>query len=148
MPALVPMLESTTTNLRYEIYKRCRYECAYNFPAMVLFVGAKNFTEFLYSTFADLSYDTSAIVRSTIASSLHELAKMIGANFDVTKDQILRLFGDTCIEVLEHMVGNMVHIIDALARSGKVLQFGQGGQFSTDLSTVLVSSKIREKLLQ
>jgi len=32
-----------------------------------------------------------------------------------------------------------VHIIDALARSGTVLQFGQGGQFSADISNALVS---------
>ena len=142
MPDLVPMLESSITNLKTEIYKRCRYECAYNFPAMVLFVGAKTFIEVMYPTFASLSCDSSPIVRCTIASSLHELAKMLGTNFDVTKSQIVSLFGDTSIEVLESMVANMVHIIDALARSGTVLQYGQGGQYSADLSSALVRTTI------
>ncbi len=36
------------------MYAECRYECAFNFPSMVVFVGASNFTELLYPTFADL----------------------------------------------------------------------------------------------
>ena len=139
MPDLVSMLESTTTNLRSEIYSRCRYECAYNFPAMVLFAEAKNFSDVMHPTFVRLSSDASAMVRSSVASSLHELAKIIGTNFDMIKSQIVSLFSDNNIEVLEHMVANMVHIIDALARSGTVLQFGQGGQFSADISNALVS---------
>ena len=140
MPDLVSMLESTTTNLKSEIYTRCRYECAYNFPAMVLFAEAKYFSRAMQSTFISLSSDSSSVVRSSIASSLHELAKIIGANFDLIKNQIVNLFSDNSIEVLENMVANMVHIIDALARSGNVLQFGQGGHFSTDISNALVSS--------
>ena len=139
MPDLVSMLESTTTNLKSEIYTRCRYECAYNFPAMVLFAEAKYFSRAMQSTFISLSTDSSSVVRSSIAASLHELAKIIGANFDLIKNQIVNLFSDNSIEVLENMVANMVHIIDALARSGNVLQFGQGGQFSTDISNALVS---------
>ena len=41
------------------------------------------------------------------------------------------------MEVLDAMITNMVHVIDALARFG-VLQFGQGGQFSADLSAALL----------
>lgn len=139
MPDLVSMLESTTTNLKSEIYSRCRYECAYNFPAMVLFADARNFSSLMYPIFVILSTDKNAMVRSSVASSLHELAKIIGTNFDLIKNQIVSLFSDDSIEVLEHMVTNMVHIIDALARSGTVLQFGQGGQFSIDISNALVS---------
>ena len=138
MPDLVSMLESTTTNLKSEIYSRCRYECAYNFPAMVLFAEARYFSTLMYPIFEVLSIDKNSMVRSSIASSLHELAKIIGTNFDLIKNQIVNLFSDDSIEVLEHMVTNMVHIIDALARSGTVLQFGQGGQFSIDISNALV----------
>ena len=107
---------------------------------MVLFAEAKYFSRAMQSTFISLSTDSSSVVRSSIAASLHELAKIIGANFDLIKNQIVNLFSDNSIEVLENMVANMVHIIDALARSGNVLQFGQGGQFSTDISNALVSS--------
>ena len=106
---------------------------------MVLFAEARNFSTLMYPIFVILSIDKNSMVRSSIASSLHELAKIIGTNFDLIKNQIVNLFSDDSIEVLEHMVTNMVHIIDALARSGTVLQFGQGGQFSIDISNALVS---------
>ena len=46
-------------------------------------------------------------------------------------------FSDDSVDVLDAMITNMVHVIDALARFG-VLQFGQGGQFSADLSAALL----------
>ena len=87
MPDLVPPIEDKS-----EIYSDCRRECAYNFPAMVIFVGPSNFVESLYSTFAGLASDPVAKVRRTLASSLHELAKLVGTSFNTTKVQIVRLF--------------------------------------------------------
>jgi hypothetical protein len=64
---------------------------------------------------------------------------LVGNDFKVTKTEVSNLFADTQIEVLEAMVSNMVHVIDALARHG-VLQFaGQGGKYSYDLSRSLLS---------
>ena len=97
-------------------------QCAYNFPAMVLFVGAPGFKDVLYKTFSALASDRCPMVRATIASSLHELAKILdAASFNLTKTQISDLFGDNDITVLEAMVGNMVHVIDALARYKELL---------------------------
>lgn len=132
MPDLVPPIADKS-----EVYSECRKECAYNFPAMVIFVGPNTFLESLYSTFAGLASDPAAKVRSKLASSLHELAKLVGTNFNTTKVQIVRLFHDDAVEVLGAMITNMVPVIDALARFG-VLQFGQGGQFSADLSAALL----------
>lgn len=87
MPDLVPPIQDKS-----EIYSECRRECAYNFPAMVIFVGPSNFIESLYSTFAGLASDPLAKVRKTLASSLHELAKLVGTSFNTTKVQIVRLF--------------------------------------------------------
>ena len=132
MPDLVPVLEDKTN-----IYVACRKECAFNFPALVLFVGPGNFTEVLYPTFNDLSCDSHPLVRRTLAMSLHELAKMIGTTFSITKIQVRNLFADNSTEVLEAMIANLVHVIDALARFG-VLQFGQTGQYSENLSAALL----------
>ena len=77
------------SNFFFLIYRR---ECAYNFPAMVIFVGPSSFIESLYSTFAGLAADPVAKVRKTLASSLHELAKLVGTSFNTTKVQIVRLF--------------------------------------------------------
>jgi serine/threonine-protein phosphatase 4 regulatory subunit 4 len=132
MPDLVPPIQDKS-----EIFSDSRRECAYNFPAMVIFVGPSSFVESLYSTFAGLAADPVAKVRKTLASSLHELAKLVGTSFNTTKVQIVRLFHDDSVDVLDAMITNMVHVIDALARFG-VLQFGQGGQFSADLSAALL----------
>ena len=59
---------------------------------MVIFVGPSSFIESLYSTFAGLAADPVAKVRKTLASSLHELAKLVGTSFNTTKVQIVRLF--------------------------------------------------------
>ena len=59
---------------------------------MVIFVGPSSFIESLYTTFAGLAADPVAKVRKTLASSLHELAKLVGSSFNTTKVQIVRLF--------------------------------------------------------
>ncbi len=87
MPDLVPPIQDKS-----EMYSECRRECAYNFPAMVIFVGPSNFIESLYATFAGLASDPVSKVRRTLASSLHELAKLVGTSFNTAKVQIVRLF--------------------------------------------------------
>ena len=131
MPDLVPKDD------KHEMYEACRRECAFNFPALVLVVGPENFADVLYPTFSDLACDSCPAVRRTLASSLHEIAKLVGTSFAMTKVQVSNLFADNCVEVLEAMIGNLVHVIDALARY-QVLQFGQTGQYSEDLSAALL----------
>jgi len=133
MPDLVPRTMEDKT----EKYIECRLACAYNLPGMVLFVGAVNFTDQLFSTFCDFATDPSPSVRKTLASSLHELIKIIGINFSLTKMQIVALFNDSSIDVLSAMVTNMVYVIDALARFG-VLQFGSAGSYSQELSMAIL----------
>ena len=94
MPDLVPPIEDKT-----ELYSEVRRECAYNFPAMVIFVGPSNFVETLYPTFAGLAADPMAKVRKTLASSLHELANRVESSFNTTKVQIVRLFNGKKIKV-------------------------------------------------
>jgi len=133
MPDLVPR----TNEDRTEKYVDCRQACAYNLPGMVLFVGANNFTDQLFSTFCDFATDPSPLVRKTLAASLHELIKIIGTNFSLSKMQVVALFNDSNVEVLAAMVLNMVYVIDALARFG-VLQFGSSGSYSQDLSLAIL----------
>jgi len=133
MPDLVPR----TNEDRTEKYVDCRQACAYNLPGMVLFVGANNFTDQLFSTFCDFATDPSPLVRKTLAASMHELIKIIGTNFSLAKMQVVALFNDSNVEVLAAMVLNMVYVIDALARFG-VLQFGSSGSYSQDLSLAIL----------
>ena len=59
---------------------------------MVVFVGPSNFMELLYPTFADLSSDPAWRVRQTLARCLHEVAKLVGSGFKVTKSEVANLF--------------------------------------------------------
>ena len=133
MPDLVPR----STEDKSLKYTECRQACAYNLPGMVLFVGAQNFSEKLFSTFCDFAADSSPAVRKTLAASLHELIKIIGTNFCLLKMQIVALFNDNNMDVLSSMVFNMVYIIDGLARFG-VLQFGSTSGYSQELSLAIL----------
>merc|ERR1719400_2615882 len=134
MPDLVPRDKGEDKG---EKYVECRQACAYNLPGMVLFVGSANFTDKLFSTFCDFATDPSSSVRKTLATSLHELIKIIGTNFSLSKMQVVALFNDNNVDVLSAMVVNMVYVIDALARFG-VLQFGSCGSYSQDLSLAIL----------
>ena len=134
MPDLVPRSTEPDKTAKYT---ECRQACAYNLPGMVLFVGANNFSEKLFSTFCDFAADSSPLVRKTLASSLHELIKIIGTNFCLLKMQIVALFNDSNIDVLSSMVFNMVYVIDGLARFG-VLQFGSTSSYSQELSVAIL----------
>lgn len=134
MPDLVPRDKSEDKGAKYV---ECRQACAYNLPGMVLFVGSANFTDKLFSTFCDFATDPSHLVRKTLAASLHELIKIIGTNFSLSKMQVVALFNDNNVEVLSAMVVNMVYVIDALARFG-VLQFGSCGSYSQELSYAIL----------
>ena len=89
MPDLVPKGD------KLEMYEACRRECAFNFPALVLVVGPENFADVLYPTFSDLACDSCPAVRRTLASSLHEIAKLVGTDFAMTKVQVSNLFANT-----------------------------------------------------
>ena len=80
MPDLVPR---TAAEDRWsaERYVEVRLACAYNLPAMLLFVGPAHFTDQLFASFCDLATDPSPGVRKTLAAGLHELIKIIGRLF-------------------------------------------------------------------
>ncbi|OWK09091.1 hypothetical protein Celaphus_00015502 [Cervus elaphus hippelaphus] len=57
-------------------YISVRKNCAYNFPAMIVFVDPKNFHMELYSTFFCLCHDPEVPVRYTIAICFYELSSL------------------------------------------------------------------------
>ena len=79
MPDLVPRPAPPTGQDKTEKFVECRQACAYNLPGMLLFTGANNFAESLFSTLCELATDPAARVRRTLAASLHELIKIVGS---------------------------------------------------------------------
>ncbi|XP_064489697.1 serine/threonine-protein phosphatase 4 regulatory subunit 4-like [Ornithodoros turicata] len=95
MPDLVPVAEISDKLVQ------CRNACAYNFPAMVAFVGPHDFKEKLFKPFQDLCRDPHSIVRRTVASGLHEVVRVLGRSSSMVLDSLIHLLCDTnCPSVL------------------------------------------------
>ncbi|GFR62723.1 serine/threonine-protein phosphatase 4 regulatory subunit 4 [Elysia marginata] len=95
-----------------------RMNAAYNFPAMVLFIGAKLFRLELYPCFSQLCRDPHVAVRKTIAAGFHEVAKLLGTNVGIIFPELNSLLNDADIEVLKAIVPNFKDIVAPLAHLG------------------------------
>ncbi|GIY39742.1 hypothetical protein CEXT_169391 [Caerostris extrusa] len=69
-------------------FRECRRACAYNFPAMVLFIGSENFEEKLYNTFKDLCTDPFPSVRQTIACGFYEIARLLNSKASILEQEL------------------------------------------------------------
>uniref|UniRef100_T1IPS6 TOG domain-containing protein n=1 Tax=Strigamia maritima TaxID=126957 RepID=T1IPS6_STRMM len=132
MPDIVPLTDDC------DKYMQCRQNCAYNFPAMVLFAEPINFKDELLFTFYDLASDPYSGVRRTIASGLHEISKLLGPNVHLIQRQLVLLLQDDCIEVLEGVLSNLPITLEALAREGS-MNSGVRLQDADDLITALIA---------
>ncbi|XP_056021405.1 serine/threonine-protein phosphatase 4 regulatory subunit 4-like isoform X8 [Ostrea edulis] len=96
----------------------CRKNSAFNFPAMVLFSGAKQFKQELHVTFTHLCKDPHFIVRKTISGGFHEVCKLLGNSAQLIQADVVALLKDESIEVLKGVVSNMPAILDCYMTSG------------------------------
>ncbi|KAJ8311079.1 hypothetical protein KUTeg_011370 [Tegillarca granosa] len=96
----------------------CRKNCAFNFPAMVLFIGAKQFKSELYGTFSSLCKDPHNQVRKIMSSSYHEVSKLLGTNVHIIQPDLVVLLKDESIEVLKGVISNLPDILDTLIGLG------------------------------
>ncbi|XP_064600821.1 serine/threonine-protein phosphatase 4 regulatory subunit 4-like [Liolophura sinensis] len=96
----------------------CRRHAAFNFPALVMFAGAKSFKSELYLTFSQLCTDPNLSVRKTVASGLHEVAGILGVNVSVLQPDLMRLLKDESAEVLKGVVAHLPQTLELLARAG------------------------------
>ncbi|XP_072393509.1 serine/threonine-protein phosphatase 4 regulatory subunit 1-like isoform X1 [Diabrotica undecimpunctata] len=95
-----PML---SLNIEYEM----AYHCAYSLPAVVLTLGSENW-HLLEDTVFTLAGDIQYKVRRTVASSLHELAIILGS--EMATNSLTQLFegfikdlDEVRIEILKHL---------------------------------------------
>lgn len=96
----------------------CRKNSAFNFPAMVLFCGAKQFKPDLHITFTHLCKDPHFMVRKTISGGFHEVCKLLGNSANLIQSDLVALLKDESIEVLKGVVSNMPAILDCYMSSG------------------------------
>ncbi|XP_055945697.1 serine/threonine-protein phosphatase 4 regulatory subunit 4-like [Argiope bruennichi] len=85
-------------------FRECRHACAYNFPAMVLFVGSENFEKELYKTFRNLCTDPFHSVRQTMACGFYEVARLLNSKASLLQQELVILLQDESLEVLKGLI--------------------------------------------
>ncbi|XP_054723617.1 serine/threonine-protein phosphatase 4 regulatory subunit 4-like, partial [Uloborus diversus] len=108
MPDLLPEVDHK------DRYRECRSACAYNFPAMVLFVGAESFEKELYPCFKELCADPFPNVRRTMACSFYEICRLLGPSSSLLHSELVLLLRDDSIEVLKGLVPRLMEILKAV----------------------------------
>nr|XP_012145699.1 PREDICTED: serine/threonine-protein phosphatase 4 regulatory subunit 4-like isoform X1 [Megachile rotundata] len=101
-----------------EKYVECRRFCAFNLPAMFIFVSnSSDDTDALLHTFTALASDHYFLVRRTVACGVHEVAKVLGPQSGRITTDIIKLLKDNSEEVLQGLVPNLGVTLDCLAES-------------------------------
>lgn len=101
-----------------ERYVECRQLCAFNIPAMFLFASnSPDDIEILLSTFTDLAGDPFYMVRRTIASGIHEVAKILGPKNILIKNDFIKLLKDDNEEVLQGLIPHVAQMLELLVQS-------------------------------
>ncbi|KAH0521067.1 Serine/threonine-protein phosphatase 4 regulatory subunit 4 [Microtus ochrogaster] len=92
-------------------YTSVRKNCAYNFPAMIVFVDPKNFHMELYSTFFCLCHDPEVPVRYTIAICFYEVLDAL-INHLPEILELMSIGGESSIQ--ENKLSSLPDLIPAL----------------------------------
>lgn len=99
-------------------YCTVRKNCAYNFPAMVVFVAAKNFHIDLYATFFCLCHDPDVPVRFTIALGFCEVCKLLGSNVYLIHKELVALLQDDSLEVVDALLDHLPETLELMTSGG------------------------------
>ncbi|XP_062899473.1 serine/threonine-protein phosphatase 4 regulatory subunit 4 isoform X2 [Mobula hypostoma] len=99
-------------------YASVRQNCAYNLPAMILFVDPKCFYTELYPTFSTLCHDPETLVRRTVATGFHEVIKLLGSGVHVVHKELIALLQDESLEVLDALLDHLPEILRFIVTGG------------------------------
>ncbi|XP_044520966.1 serine/threonine-protein phosphatase 4 regulatory subunit 4 [Gracilinanus agilis] len=100
-------------------YATVRKNCAYNFPAMIVFVDPKNFHMELYSSFFCLCHDPEVPVRHTIAICFYEVSKLLSSGVYLIHKELIALLQDESLEVLDALVDHLPETLELLTTGGE-----------------------------
>ncbi|XP_032676204.1 serine/threonine-protein phosphatase 4 regulatory subunit 4-like isoform X2 [Odontomachus brunneus] len=100
-----------------ERYVECRRHCAFNLPAMFIFVSnSSEDVDSLLSTFNLLTNDHYYMVRRTVACGLHEVVKILGPKSARLKGNLIKLLKDS-EEVLQGLIPHIGLTLEYLVES-------------------------------
>ncbi|KAL0967557.1 hypothetical protein UPYG_G00253750 [Umbra pygmaea] len=100
-------------------YALVRRNCAYNFPAMVLFADPNHFLTELYPTFSSLCHDPEITVRRTVAEGFHEVVKLLGPNVHFIHKELIVLLEDDSLEVLDALLSHLQDTLELATSRGE-----------------------------
>ncbi|KAJ1914467.1 hypothetical protein IWQ60_008800 [Tieghemiomyces parasiticus] len=95
------------------------YQCAFNFPAMLLTMGTARWDE-LADAYFDLTHVDQTEARVTLAHSLHEVARLLGPNYgESVHEKIFVYFLVDVDEVQLAVLGNVARFLECLYPAGR-----------------------------
>ncbi|KAM6171123.1 LOW QUALITY PROTEIN: serine/threonine-protein phosphatase 4 regulatory subunit 4 [Erethizon dorsatum] len=100
-------------------YTSVRKNCAYNLPAMIVFVDPKNFHMELYATFFCLCHDPEVPVRYTIAICFYEVSKLLNSGVYLIHKELITLLQDESLEVLDALIDHLPEILELMSTGGE-----------------------------
>ncbi|XP_063920691.1 serine/threonine-protein phosphatase 4 regulatory subunit 4-like isoform X2 [Zophobas morio] len=98
----------------------CREQCAFNLPQVTTFTMARipNQLELWHSVYSGLANDSCYLVRKTTAACVFQVAKILGPQSKVIKDDIIKLLRDDAEEVLQMLVPDVGPTLELLCTHG------------------------------
>eukprot|EP01116_Phalansterium_solitarium_P017464 TRINITY_DN430_c1_g1_i2.p1 TRINITY_DN430_c1_g1~~TRINITY_DN430_c1_g1_i2.p1 ORF type:complete len:942 (+),score=363.60 TRINITY_DN430_c1_g1_i2:272-3097(+) len=107
---------------------RVRFQCAYNFPAVVKVAGEKRFNGQLQEAYAAFVADPSADVRHSIAASFAVLAELLGPRSGrLLRPLFVQLLRDVSPSVRQVLATSLDVALDYFARAGDDTAGGAAG---------------------
>ena len=94
-------------NSQHSLDSDMNYNCAYNFPAIALTIGADNW-RYIKTLYKRLAEDVSWKVRQTLAYSIHELAIILGT--ESTQCDLVPIFDSFIKDVDEVRIGIVANL--------------------------------------
>ncbi|XP_029661073.1 serine/threonine-protein phosphatase 4 regulatory subunit 4-like isoform X5 [Formica exsecta] len=104
-----------------ERYVECRRHCAFNLPAMFIFISnSSEDVNALLTTFDALTSDHYYMVRRTVACGIHEVTKVLGSKSARIRGNLIKLLKDDSEEVLQGLIPHIGLTLESLAENQTV----------------------------
>ncbi|KAM0730046.1 Serine/threonine-protein phosphatase 4 regulatory subunit 4 [Formica fusca] len=104
-----------------ERYVECRRHCAFNLPAMFIFISdSSEDVNALLTTFDALTSDHYYMVRRTVACGIHEVTKVLGSKSARIRGNLIKLLKDDSEEVLQGLIPHLGLTLESLAENQTV----------------------------
>ncbi|XP_059476556.1 serine/threonine-protein phosphatase 4 regulatory subunit 1-like isoform X2 [Neocloeon triangulifer] len=129
-PMLINHFVYMATPLARTVDNEISHHCAFSLPAVVLTLGRNNWP-LLRKTYQSLALDMQWKVRRTMASSIHEIAAILGE--DLASTDLMPIFMEFVKDLDEVRIGVLKHLTSFL----KILRHDECEKFLPELSRLL-----------